>query len=375
MTGTPYFESDAKGEDASVLYLRGVWGVTTLAEIEDMLQRVLRPLQAVTFDGRNLDHFDTSAAWYIKDLRDRGFKITLKNFSKTQRQMCKLAEDLEDSHSDQAIEQRKQSSVSEMTAGFGQKMMTGLKNSGHIISLTGELVMSGAGILLARDKLRFRSVVFHINEIGYKALPVVMLMAFSIALVMGYQGATQLRNFGASIYTIDLVTISILREMGVLLTAIMVAGRTGSAFAAQLGTMQLNQEIDALRTMGVSPFNALILPRLMAIVIALPILTFIANIVGLFGIYVYAAYEMNITQAQFISRLGDVITPAHFWTGMIKAPVFAMIIGMIGCMQGLQVRNSAEDVGRHTTAAVVQSIFLVIIADALFSILYTKMGV
>jgi phospholipid/cholesterol/gamma-HCH transport system permease protein len=192
---------------------------------------------------------------------------------------------------------------------------------------------------------------------------------------MGYQGATQLRNFGASIYTIDLVTISILREMGVLLTAIMVAGRTGSAFAAQLGTMQLNQEIDALRTMGVSPFNALILPRLVAIVVALPILTFVANIVGLFGMYTYGAYAMNITQAQFISRLGEVITPEHFWTGMIKAPVFALIIGMIGCMQGLQVRNSAEDVGRHTTAAVVQSIFLVIIADALFSILFTNMGV
>lgn len=371
MAGTPYFDIEKQDGDSAYLILRGVWRIGTLAEIDKALSRILKSGRHITLDGQNISRFDTSAAWYLADLGKRGFKINLKNFSRTRQQMYRLAGDLEDV----PPVAPKHSPIRGQVRLLGQKGMRGFHNLAAILSMLGELVFAGKHILQGREHFRLRSVVFHLNEVGYKALPVIILMAFSIALVMGYQGATQLQNFGAAIYTIDLVVISVLREMGVLLTSIMVAGRTGSAFAAQLGTMQLNEEIDALRTMGVSPFNTLILPRLIAIVIALPILTFIANMVGLFGMYVYGAYAMDITQAQFLSRLGTVITPEHFWSGMIKSPVFALIIGTVACLQGLQVRNSAEDVGRHTTAAVVQSIFLIIIADALFSILFTRLEI
>lgn len=184
-----------------------------------------------------------------------------------------------------------------------------------------------------------------------------------------------MQKFDATVYTIDLVVLSILREMGVLITAIMVAGRSGSAFAAQLGTMKLNEEVDALRTMGASPFEVLVLPRLLAILIALPLLTVVADTMGLLGGYIFSSSYLGYSYVQFLARAQEAANMHQFFVGLSKAPIFAILIGIVGCMQGLQARGSAEDVGNKTITAVVQSIFLVIVADAIFSVVFTKLGI
>src|SRR5260221_467290 len=196
--------------------------------------------------------------------------------------------------------------------------------------------------------------------------------AWALLMRLAYLGAQQLSKFGADIFVVDLVTISVLREMGVLLTAIIVAGRSGSAFAAEIGVMQLNEETDALRAMGMSPIELLVVPRLLALVIALPLLTVIADAMGLAGGGLLSLVNLHIPLPQFISRLRESLSPTTFWAGLIKAPVFAILIAMVSTYRGMQVRDSARELGRLTTVTVMQSIFLVILADALFAVLFVQ---
>jgi|SRR5271166_805873 len=220
--------------------------------------------------------------------------------------------------------------------------------------------------------LRMPSIVRHVYETGVTAIPIVSLIAFLISVVVAYLGAQQLAKFGATIFVVDLVALAVLREMGVLLTAIIVAGRSGSAFAAEIGVMQLNEETDALRAMGMNPIELLVQPRILALIIALPALTIIADAVGLAGGGLLSLIELHIPPPQFVARLREAISPTTFWAGLIKAPVFAVIIGMVGCYRGMQVRESARELGRLTTMAVVQAIFFVIFADALFAVFYEQ---
>jgi len=200
------------------------------------------------------------------------------------------------------------------------------------------------------------------------------MIAFLIGVVLAYQGADQLRRFGAEVFTVNLLGVSVLREIGILLTAIVVAGRSGSAFTAEIGMMKVREEIDALRIIGADPIEVLVVPRLLALMIALPLLAFFADILALFGGGLMAVLALGIAPYQFLSQLEGAITPAMFWIGMVKAPVFAFLIALVGCYQGLSVGGSAESVGRLTTQSVVLSIFLVIVADALFSILFSYLG-
>jgi phospholipid/cholesterol/gamma-HCH transport system permease protein len=229
------------------------------------------------------------------------------------------------------------------------------------------------GEIFSRPRaLRIPSIARHIYEAGITAIPIVSLIAFLISVVVSYLGAQQLTKFGADIFVVDLVTIGVLREMGVLLTAIIVAGRSGSAFAAEIGVMQLNDEIDALRALGLNPVELLVMPRILALVIALPLLTVIADAMGLAGGALLSLIELHIPLAQFTVRMHEALAPTTFWAGMVKAPAFAVLIGMVGAYRGMQVRESARELGRLTTVAVVQSIFLVILADALFAVLFQK---
>jgi phospholipid/cholesterol/gamma-HCH transport system permease protein len=221
--------------------------------------------------------------------------------------------------------------------------------------------------------LRVPSIVRHVYETGITAIPIVSLIAFLISVIVAYLGAQQLAKFGATIFVVDLVTISVLREMGVLLTAIIVAGRSGSAFAAEIGVMNLNEETDALRALGLNPIEVLVLPRVLALIIAMPLLTIIADAMGLAGGGLLSLLHLNIPLPQFMSRVRESLAPTTFWAGLIKAPVFAVLIGMVGTYRGMQVRESARELGRLTTVAVVQSIFMVILADALFAVLFEKM--
>jgi phospholipid/cholesterol/gamma-HCH transport system permease protein len=220
--------------------------------------------------------------------------------------------------------------------------------------------------------LRLPSIARHLYETGVTAIPIVSLIAFLISVVVAYLGAQQLSRFGATIFVVDLVTIAVLREMGVLLTAIIVAGRSGSAFAAEIGTMQLNEEVDALRAMGFNPIELLVVPRVLALIIALPCLTIIADAMGLAGGGLLSLVNLHIPATQFVLRLREALSPTTFWAGLVKAPVFALLIGMVGAYRGLQVRESARELGRLTTMAVVQSIFLVILADAFFAVLFEQ---
>jgi phospholipid/cholesterol/gamma-HCH transport system permease protein len=219
---------------------------------------------------------------------------------------------------------------------------------------------------------RVSSLARHIYETGITAIPIVALIAFLISVIVAYLGAQQLSRFGADIFVVDLVTIATLREMGVLLTAIMVAGRSGSAFAAEIGVMQLNEETDALRAMGINPIEVLVVPRVLALIIALPLLTVIADAMGLAGGSLLSLIHLNIPLPQFTARLRESLSPTTFWSGLVKAPVFAILIAMVGTYRGMQVRDSARELGRLTTVAVVQSIFMVILADALFAVLFVQ---
>jgi phospholipid/cholesterol/gamma-HCH transport system permease protein len=220
--------------------------------------------------------------------------------------------------------------------------------------------------------LRPSSLARHIYETGITAIPIVSLIAFLISVIVAYLGAQQLNRFGADIFVVDLVTISVLREMGVLLTAIIVAGRSGSAFAAEIGVMQLNEETDALRAMGMNPIELLVVPRVIALIIVMPCLTVIADAMGLAGGGLLCLVNLHIPLPQFVSRLRESLSPTTFWSGLIKAPVFAILIAMVGTYRGMQVRDSARELGRLTTVAVVQSIFFVILADALFAVLFVQ---
>jgi phospholipid/cholesterol/gamma-HCH transport system permease protein len=230
-------------------------------------------------------------------------------------------------------------------------------------------------VVVRPSRLRLTALTHHLEQTCVNALPIVGLISFLIGIVMAYQGADQLRRFGAEIFTIDLLAISALREIGILLTAVVVAGRSGSAFTAEIGMMRVNEEVDALRTMGLDPLEVLVLPRLLALMIALPLLTFFADIMALVGGGLMVLMLADLSVQQFLNQLLSAVTPTTFWVGMVKAPVFAFVIALVGCFEGLNVTGSAESVGRLTTKAVVESIFLVIVIDAAFSILFSMLGV
>ena len=222
---------------------------------------------------------------------------------------------------------------------------------------------------------RFTSLVHHCHEVGVKAVPIVALMSFLIGVVLAFQGSTQLRQFGAEVFVVDLIAVSILRELGILLTAIIVAGRTASAYTAAIGSMKMREEIDAMRTLGIDVANALFVPRILALLFMLPILGLIANISGLIGGGLMSWIDLGISPGMFQTRLIENTGIWHLLVGMIKAPFFALIIGIVGCHAGMQVGNNAESLGQKTSSAVVAAIFAVIVTDAIFSIFFAQVGV
>ena len=243
------------------------------------------------------------------------------------------------------------------------------------LAFLGRTFATAAGALLHPRRLRPISVARHLYETGITALPIVALIAFLISVIIAYMSARQLSGLGADIYVVDLVTIGVLRELGVLLTAIIVAGRSGSAFAAELGSMKLNQEVDALIATGVDPFEVLVLPRVVGLTIALPLLTVVADIVGIAGGAFLCRFLLDMPLSQYFGRVNDAIGDTTFWVGVVKAPVFALLIAAAGCYRGLQVRDSARELGRLVTVAVVEAIFFVILADALFAVLFMEMNI
>lgn len=250
----------------------------------------------------------------------------------------------------------------------------GAKVSGSLGFLGLVIATLGRSLLHPR-RLRLTALVHHMHQAGLNAVPIVALMGFLIGIVLAFQGATQLEQFGAEVFVVDLIAISILRELGVLLTAIIVAGRSASAFTAAIGSMKMREELDAMRVLGLDPIELLVLPRILALVILLPVLGFIADMAGLFGGGLMAWIDLGISPGQFRTQLLINTDVSHLLVGLSKAPVFAIIIGVVGCHQGLQVEGNTESLGSRTSRSVVLAIFLVIVADALFSVFFAVWGV
>ena len=248
------------------------------------------------------------------------------------------------------------------------------QDSLQLLGFIGLILQTLARNLFRPKQWRITPMVAHIEQIGLNAAPIVVLLTFMVGAVVAFLGATVLANFGAGIFTVDLVAFSFLREFGVLLTAILLAGRTASAFTAQIGSMKANEEIDAIRTLGLDPMDLLVLPRVLALLIALPLLTFLAMMAGILGGAVVCVVSLGISPDMFISLLHSDIGVQHFLVGMVKAPFFAFLIAAVGCLEGFKVSGSAESVGEHTTSSVVQSIFIVIVLDAVAALFFMEMG-
>ncbi len=244
-----------------------------------------------------------------------------------------------------------------------------------LVGFFGLIVFETVATVVQPRRLRVAALVHQMEETGLNATPIVGLLSFLIGVVFAYQGSDQLRHFGAEVFTVNLLAVGVLRELGGLMAAIIAAGRSGSAFAAQIGTMKLSEEIDAIQVSGFNVVEVLVLPRLLGIILTLPLLTFYSNIMGLIGGAVTCYLDLGMTIPAFLHQLRDAVVGWTFWVGVIKAPVFAFIIGLVGCYQGFAAERNAGSVGRHTTQAVVQSIFLVIGADAAFSIVFSKLGI
>lgn len=260
-------------------------------------------------------------------------------------------------------------------ANIGKALEEFKKDGVALLGFIGLILSAFARTVFQPRSWRLTSTIAHIEQTGLNALPIVALLCFLVGAVVAFLGATVLKEFGASIYTVELVGYSFLREFGVLLTAIMVAGRSGSAFTAQIGSMKAREEIDAIRTLGLQPVDVLVMPRVLALLVSMPILTLVGMLSGLIGGAAVCVYALDVSPTMFIVRLHETTTVRHFWVGMSKAPVFAFLIAAIGCLEGFKVSGSAESVGSHTTSSVVQSIFVVILIDALAAIFFMEINV
>ena len=366
--------------DRLELALHGRWQAATLGEVQAELASVslrgARHLQIQTADA----HFDLSGAWLLHDYLTTAAAGGIQaDFAGAKPPVLQLIErTVKGERSSPGVDQTAQTVWLDPAAaveGLGRRAVGAWRRLGAPIEFLGSVsvVLARAGPRVQR--WRPTSIARHVYDSGIAAIPIVALIGFLIAVILAYMGAQQLRKFGADIFVVDLVTVGVLRELGVLLTAIIVAGRSGSAFAAEIGAMQLSEEVDALRAIGVDPIEVLVVPRVLGLVIALPLLTVIADVIGLVGGGLLCRVLLNMPLTQFLNRANEAIASTTFWVGLVKAPVFAVLIALTGTRCGLRVRGSSRQLGRYTTLAVVQAIFLVILADALFAVLFMKMDI
>lgn len=348
-------------------------GALTLPHLEQAQQDMATLTGPLTLDLSGLTRVDTAGAWALDRLSQRlGGALTLTGASEAH---ASLIDAVTRARAQPDDEPPARKTVRDRIEGVGRGVMGGLSLLAQLLSYLGLFLSGLARSLLRPQDFRGTALVAHCEDVGLRAVPIVALMAFLIGVVLAFQGSAQLKQFGAEVFVVDLIAVSITRELGILLTAIIVAGRTASAYTAAIGSMKMREEVDAMRTLGIDPAQALIVPRVLALLLMLPILGLIANLMGLFGGALMSWIELGISPAMFITRLIDGTSVSHIIAGMVKAPVFALIIGIVGCHAGMQVKGNAESLGMMTSKAVVTAIFAVIVADALFSIFFAEMGI
>jgi len=330
----------------------------------------------ITIDGSGIEGFDTAGAWAIaslcRRLKAEGVEVRIEGLSPPHAQLLATVEAA--LPAEEAGPARRPGFILWLES-LGQSVAESGTMVVELVSLLGAVLARLAGNLLHPGRMRIISLVSHMQQAGLDAVPIAALMAFLIGVVLAFMGAVQLRQFGAEIFVVDLIAIAVLRELGILLTAIIVAGRSASAFTASIGSMKMREEIDAMRTLGLDPVQVLVLPRVLALVITLPLLGVVANFAGLIGGATMAWINLGVSPGMFVVRLNDQIGVWHYLVGLIKAPFFAVVIGIIGCHHGLKVGGNAESLGRLTSASVVLAIFMVIVLDAIFAIFFAVVNV
>lgn len=366
--------SVSSDSDSVLVSLQGELTVRDVTAINAELTGVALD-QPVRLDLSDVSRLDTAIAWSIASLRARlegaGQSLDIIGAAAGPESLLRSVTDAMPKPTDDAAPPI---GVIDRVANIGEEVFGAVKFVLALIGYFGLFLSRLARSVRHPKEFRLTALVHHCEEVGFKAVPIVALMSFLIGVVLAFQGSTQLKQFGAEVFVVDLIAISILRELGILLTSIIVAGRTASAFTAAIGSMKMREEIDAMQSLGLDPATILFVPRILALVIMLPILGLVANIMGLFGGGLMAWADLGISPAMFMTRLVNGTDISHLVIGMIKAPVFALIIGVVGCHAGMQVKSNAESLGRMTSSAVVTAIFAVIVADAMFSIFFAQIG-
>lgn len=361
----------------SVVRVSGALNIATANSIDNEVRAVRAAgLDRATIDLSAVEDMDTAGAWIVHRLRTRlnesGVDVSVTGCTPGQQA---LIERMERSEGKEKDLHRRDNKFLAFVANIGEQSIEIAKEVRGVTEFLGLVIVTLGKVIIKPRRLRVTSVVHHMQAAGLNAMPITALLSVLIGVVLAFQGADQLERFGAEIFTVNLIGVSVLREIGVLMTSIIIAGRSGSAFTAQIGTMKVNQEVDAMATMGLDPIEVLVLPRVIGLMLTLPLLVFFADICGLVGGGIMSLIVLDISPTQFTTQLLNAIDPWTFWVGMIKAPVFAFIIALIGCYEGLQVSGSAESVGKLTTKSVVEAIFLVIVFDAMFSVLFSTLEI
>lgn len=359
---------------SATIFCRGTWNLQGISRLKERINNLKVPEnKPIIIDGSEITTIDTSGAWQlnqiIKKLQEQGVEIKLQGFTPEQKKLLSLVE----SQAKQVILPKSAPPENWLTT-LGKKSANAYSQFVEYLAFVGEVSIVAVRSFFGPSRVHWPYLFRTLETAGFQALPIIALLSFMIGVVLAYQIGLQLRNYGAHIFIVDLLGGSILREFGPLLTAIMVAGRSGSAFTAQLGTMKLNEEIDALNTMGLAPAQLLVIPRLIGLFIALPLITMWANIFGIIGGMLMSQTMFSIGPYEFLSRFDQQISINSLFIGLGKAPVFALLIASIGCFQGLQVSGGAESVGDRTTKSVVQAIFMIIVADAFFSVIFSRLN-
>ena len=333
-------------------------------------------IKSIAFDFQNVKELDTFGSWrisqFIKWLDEKQIQSHIINADQNQKDSV---DDIYNFSIPNHLEKGLEAPKVGFVTTIGDKTLTSLQQMYQMMAFMGYVFQSIAACFRRPSLFRHRSFIKYMDYTGVRALPIIGLVAILIGIVLVYQGVNQLERFGAEIFTVNLLAVSTLRELGILLTAIVVAGRSGSSFTAQIGFMKLNQEIDAMKVLGLEPIQILVVPRILALMIVLPLLTIYCNLIAI-GAGAYMSLQLiDLSFSQFLNQLQSAVNTTTVWVGLIKAPVFAFVIGLIGCYEGLRVKGGSENVGRQTTQSVVKSIFMVIVLDAIFSVIFSLLKI
>ena len=372
-----WLKAAAGADGALLLQAGGHWDARNVARLDRQL-RALAPTDkaAMTLDLAAVERLDTAGAWLLyrtlKECRARGGRADYAALSPAHAAML---EQVATNDQPAEIEPPRMPGFLALLDRIGRGAVDVMVEAQQQVAFLGLILETLCRVLRHPSRLRLVPLVYHMEKVGFNALPIIGLISFLIGVVLAYQGATQLQRFGAEIFVVNLIAVSVLREIAILLAAIVIAGRSGSAFTAEIGSMVVNEEVDAMRTLGLDPMEVLVLPRVLALIITLPLLAFFADMMGLFGGMLMCWSALDISPGLYLERLQDAVSPWSFWVGIIKAPFFAFLIATVGCLEGLRVTRSAESVGQQTTRSVVTGIFLVIVVDAMFSVFFAAVGV